>query len=90
MLDKYSRKELLLMIQEYGFTAVELNLYLDNYPDNRRALEYYNEIHCKLMELTEAYEEKYGPLWNFGYSKSRFPWKWATEPWPWEKEYLKM
>lgn len=90
MLDKCSREELLLMLQQYQFTAVELNLYLDNYPENKRALEYFNEISCKLMELKETYEERFGPLFNFGYSKSKFPWKWTTQPWPWEREYSKM
>ncbi|MGO5066739.1 spore coat protein CotJB [Clostridium sporogenes] len=90
MLDKYSRKELLFMIQQYEFTAVELNLYLDNYPENKKALEYFNEISCKLEELIETYEKRFGPLFNFGFSRSDSPWKWVTEPWPWEKEYSRM
>ena len=36
--------ELLDDIQKLQFYAVELNLYLDNFPENRKATEDYKEI----------------------------------------------
>lgn len=66
------------------FAIVELNLFLDTHPDDERALQDYN----KLVEQFEAekrqYTDKYGPLVNFGFGKSRFPWQWVKAPWPWD------
>lgn len=45
--------ELLDDIQKLQFYAVELNLYLDNFPENRKATEDYKEISSKLSELIE-------------------------------------
>lgn len=79
-----NRKQLLVMIMAEEFTAVDLNLYLDTHPDDRKALNDYNETVSKLAELKQQYEKKYGPLTNFGYVSSEYPWRWVEEPWPWE------
>ncbi len=78
------REEMLKNIQELTFAAVELNLYLDNHPENKKALCDYNMFTEKLMELTKAYEMRYGVLANFGHCPSQYPWTWVNEPWPWE------
>ncbi|MBV1821237.1 spore coat protein CotJB [Clostridium cochlearium] len=79
-----NRSELLKRIQEYEFAAVELNLYLDNNPNNQKAIYDYNCICENLLRLKKIYEQKFGPLTNFGYGKSNCPWQWVEEPWPWE------
>jgi spore coat protein JB len=66
------------------FTAVELNLFLDTHPDDERALNDYNETVERLRELKAAYENQFGPLTNFGYATSEYPWRWVDEPWPWQ------
>jgi spore coat protein JB len=66
------------------FTAVELNLFLDTHPDDERALNDYNETVERLKELKAAYENQFGPLTNFGYATSEYPWRWVDEPWPWQ------
>lgn len=78
------RSELLGKIRELEFAAVELNLYLDNFPENQQALASYNTFTCELMKLKKEYEMKYGVLTNFGYAESQMPWTWVNEPWPWE------
>lgn len=78
------RKQLLMMIMAEEFTAVEFNLYLDTHPDDRKALDDYNQTVKRLAELKQQYEKKYGPLTNFGYVPSEYPWRWVEEPWPWE------
>lgn len=80
----YNRSELLKKIQEYEFAAVELNLYLDNNPNDKKALYNYNCVCEALRKLKSLYEEKFGPLMNFGFGKSDCPWQWVNEPWPWE------
>lgn len=78
------RKELMRKIQRVEFTAVELNLYLDNHPENKKALADYNAIANQLKELKKMYTDSYGPLTNFGDCPSQYPWAWINDPWPWE------
>ncbi|MGE5396613.1 MAG: spore coat protein CotJB [Chitinophagales bacterium] len=78
------RKQLLVQIMAEEFTAVELNLFLDTHPEDRKALSDFNETVKKLNQFKAQYEQKYGPLTNFGYVTSEYPWHWVDEPWPWE------
>lgn len=74
-------------IMSHEFTAIELNLFLDTHPTDVRALEEYNQVTHHLRMLKHAYEQCYGPLTNFGYAHSQYPWRWIEEPWPWQIEY---
>lgn len=78
------RCELMRELQEVSFALVELNLFLDNNPTNQQALADYNMFARKYEELKKMYESHYGPLTNFGYAPSKYPWQWVNEPWPWE------
>ncbi|HBT65471.1 MAG TPA: spore coat protein CotJB [Ruminococcaceae bacterium] len=66
------------------FAIVELNLFLDTHPDSEQALQDYHKLLEQFEAAKKMYIEKYGPLVNFGYGKSRFPWQWVNEPWPWD------
>ena len=55
------QKKLFRQIQIYSFAVYETALYLDGYPCDRRALEYYEKYNCRLTELKDKYEKKYGP-----------------------------
>ncbi|ABR49776.1 spore coat peptide assembly protein cotJB [Alkaliphilus metalliredigens QYMF] len=83
----HDRKALLTCIQEVEFAALELNLYLDTHRCDQKALARYNHLHQQLMALKKQYEMAHGPLLNFGFSPSRYPWQWVEGPWPWEKQY---
>lgn len=83
---KSDRKSLMNKIRQLEFAAVDLNLYLDNFPNNRAALSAYNKYTSQLLELKKEYEERYGILTNFGSSTSKYPWSWVNDPWPWESE----
>lgn len=78
--------ELLDKIRELEFTSVDLGLYLDNHPTCEQALADYNTVTEELIELKKMYEMQYGPLTNFGYAPSQYPWRWVSEPWPWEMQ----
>ena len=54
-----SEKHLLFEIMKYNFYAVELNLYLDNFPNNTEAVDNYRNISAKLDELIYKYEKQY-------------------------------
>ncbi|AWK53096.1 spore coat protein CotJB [Clostridium beijerinckii] len=71
-------------IMIYNFCAVDLNLYLDNFPNDKNASEDYSKVSCKLTSLIHEYEKKHGPLTNFGSSFVEDPKAWTDEPWPWD------
>ncbi|CDM69364.1 Hypothetical protein CM240_2221 [Clostridium bornimense] len=81
----YSKSKLLNDIKKYQFYAVELNLYLDNFPDNKKAQEDYKCISDTLNTLVKQYEKQFGPLTNFGNSSVVDQRIWVDGPWPWEK-----
>ncbi|SHJ80870.1 spore coat protein JB [Clostridium amylolyticum] len=80
-LDKH---ELMKRIQEIGFYAVDLNLYIDNFPEDQQAVKDYKAISNALNNLKRVYENYYGPLKNFGDSEFPGEWNYVNEPWPWE------
>lgn len=82
-----NRLDLLNLIMKYQFSAVEINLYLDNFPDNCSATEDYVNISKKLDKLMAQYEESFGPLTNFGSAMIECPPLWASSPWPWENQF---
>ncbi|MFU0801325.1 MAG: spore coat protein CotJB [Xylanivirga thermophila] len=81
------RNDLLNQIRAIEFMTVDLNLYLNTHPEDRRAINEYNNYTRQLMMLKAEYERIYGPLTNFGYSQSQYPWRWINDPWPWEQDY---
>ncbi len=75
--------ELSRQIDAVEFALVETILYLDAYPENRRALEYYQTLLSERARLVEQYEKTAGPLTAYG-NKSNTSWDWVKTPWPWE------
>ena len=75
------KDEMLINIGEYEFMAHELNLYLDLHPNDRDALEKFQEYTRKCKELTENYERKYGPL-MVSDSILPTPFSWEEGMWP--------
>ena len=83
------RRALLNQILEYHFACIELNLYLDNNPDDEDALCEYNMYFEKFRDAKFEYEDRYGPLTNFGYVPDCYQWEWVDNPWPWDNEFYK-
>lgn len=81
------RYDLIKAVMEFGFAAVDMNLYLDSHPEDKTAVSTYNSFVSQYVKARCAYEKQYGPLTNFGYSPSNCPWQWIESPWPWEKEF---
>ena len=78
--------ELLTYVDALTFAMIDLNLYLDVYPNDREALELFNQYRMQADEYTKKYEGKYGPLELTSNSLNTFPWAWDNAPWPWEKK----
>jgi len=79
--------ELLKEIMAQEFAALEPTLYLDTHPRDRQALMQYNQHACRLRELEEVWNARYGPLMVYGEMPSAYPWQWVDEPWPWDIDY---
>ena len=79
--DKMNRAEMLKKIKCLKFAVVELALYLDTHPDDKRALCLHNKYTKELKDLEDKYQKVYGPL-SIYYPCNK--WRWLEEPWPWE------
>lgn len=77
------REDLLMQYQELNFAMIDLQLYLDINPNDKRALSLFNDYLKKEKELCLAYESKYGPL-TFDSMVMPNSWTWENGPWPWE------
>ncbi|WP_226579425.1 spore coat protein CotJB [Halobacillus litoralis] len=71
-------------IQMVDFALVDLTLYLDTHPQDTQAIQQFNQLAVESRDLKTAYEQKYGPLRQYGGSFSGYPWSWGDAPWPWQ------
>lgn len=79
-----NREDLMMAVVELTFACVDLNLYLDNHPEDKNGVAIYNKLCSQLTQAKYNYEAKYGPLSNFGFAPSKYPFQWTESPWPWE------
>ena len=66
------------------FAIIDLNLYLDVNPDDRKAIELFNQYRVENEELLKIYQNKFGPIFLNSDSLTNMPWMWDNRPWPWE------
>lgn len=79
------RNELLLKLSQMNFTALDLQLYLDTHPTEKRAIEQYNMAVNEANKLRAEYESMYGPLASFVTPSDPAEFTYINEPWPWQK-----
>ena len=72
-------------LQTVDFAIIETVLFLDAYPKNMQALEYYHKLVGERKLLEKAINEKCGPITNMS-NESRTEWNWVSSPWPWEAD----
>lgn len=76
--------EILTNLDSLGFAMIDLNLYLDVFPDDKNALDLFNQYRSQKNELLKQYEQKFGPIVISSDSLNMYPWAWDNKPWPWE------
>ncbi len=76
-----SRVDMLNTIKSLNFAVIELSLYLNTHPDDKKALCLHREYTKQLKDLKDKYQKVYGPL-SIYYPCNK--WRWLEEPWPWE------
>lgn len=69
------------------FLAVDLQLYLDTHPDDKKAIEKYNSVVAEADTIREQYENHIGPLFSFRSQSDCNDFSWIDNPWPWEKDF---
>lgn len=78
-------KSALKQLMEIDFSILELSLYLDTHPEDRRALAQHNYYVEQRKPLVKKLERLYSPLTIF--TKAGYPWAWLNQPWPWRIEF---
>lgn len=76
--------QLLTYVDFLSFAAHDINLYLDNFPNDRDMIELYNHYQTETKRAIKQYESAYGPLYVSSNATSKYPWSWNSLPWPWE------
>ena len=72
-------------LRAIDFAIQETVLYLDAYPENRQALEYYHKLIDMRTRVLSSYERSCGPMTMYG-NTSHSSWDWVDGPWPWEHD----
>lgn len=82
LVPKSDREQKLYKVMELGFALVDLNLYLDNYPDDLEAYRLFQKYVEEEKKAKEEYTSKYGPIvfTNANYKT----YEWLKNPWPWD------
>ncbi len=80
---KNEKDELLFNLDQIQFAMHELNLLLDINPNNKEALNLFNNYKNTYTNLLGEYQSKYGPI-NVVGSDNSTPFNWVSEKFPWE------
>ena len=78
------KEQYLLDLNQVQFAMHDINLYLDNYPNDSMMLKEFNKNRELYLQLLEEYENRFGPINVSSNSLNASPWMWNKEPWPWE------
>ena len=74
--------ELLLNLNQICFENQDIRLYLDIFPEDKNMIDRYNMNNNMIKELTDTYQDKYGPLtWTSLINKDVFSWEKDNFPW---------
>ena len=76
--------KMLTNIDALTFAMVDLNLYLDVFPNDREKINLYNQYRKQKENLLKEYESKYGPITINSEYLNTYPWAWNNMPWPWD------
>ena len=78
------RDAMMYQLMQYKFGLIELQLYLDVYPEDRQMLELYRKYLSIEKQVCSEYEKKYGSITCDSEFANYNSWGWINNPWPWE------
>ena len=73
-------RALMARLSRLDFAIQELALYLDSYPDNADALDYYRKMVAERENVAAC-----GPITIYD-NKNPARWEWGQSPWPWQND----
>lgn len=76
-------EKMLIKIQQYEIALMDLNLYLDIYPNESSLVRLYEKYNDELEKTKKMFEKKYYPLSKSDSAEGN-NWKWLQGKWPWE------
>ena len=77
-------KALLYRLQQVEFALVDVGLYLDIYPENKKAREYFARLREERETLVKSLSVKCRRPMTIYDSHGNEDWDWINSPWPWE------
>ena len=77
-------KTLQKRLQAVDFAIAETTLYLDVYPDCKKALEYHKRLLRERNMIADALRGSCGP--TTAWEEQTDGWEWVKGPWPWEAD----
>lgn len=81
--NQMNQKELSDWIAMLGFCAYDMLLYMDTHPDDKEALDYFNQCTQLYNSAKKSYEERFGQVSAFS-GGPLSDWNWNSAPMPWE------
>jgi len=76
--------KMLTNLDSLSFAMVDLNLYLDVFPNDREKINLYNQYKKEKESILKDYESKYGPITTDSDNLNKSPWAWNNMPRPWD------
>lgn len=84
MCEMTEKEKLMLELSKAQFAAVEVGMFLDTHPCNKKAIEAMKSYTEKYSELKTLYEQKFGMIDVYSPNNCGEHWSWVKDPWPWE------
>ena len=76
------KEALLHKIMQTDFACIDLHLFLNTHPHQTEALALLNKYGAETKQLTQEYEQRFGPLsYTSPHGDRHFDW--INSPWPW-------
>ena len=82
---KNEQEEALFNLDQIQFAMHELNLYLDNYPNDREMFNQFTMLRSSYNKLLADYENRYSAINVNSMSLNNVPFGWVQQPWPWDR-----
>lgn len=79
------REQMLENIGILGFVMIDLVLYLDTHPYDRKAIDYFNHYSRIRNQMVADFSRDFYPL-SISMAESSREWRWGMAPLPWEGE----
>ena len=83
-----TRDEALMLLSELDFTALDLQLFLNTHPHDKKALEQYNKAVGEAKRVRDYFESNFGPLTGILSKSDEQFFSWIDNPWPWDRNFL--